>query len=472
MLEEAEILSMQPEPVKVSQDPSKRGGAKEVLAISLPMVISLSFDSLMTFIDRLFLSKIGSEQMSASLAGGLASFLMNTFFIGLIGYATAMVAQNIGSGKPRRASQILSHAVGLSLLSYPLILLLRPLAYHMFDSFKIDPRQLEPQLAYFDILVYGSVIGLVRHSFSSFFSGIGETRVVMIASFVGLVTNTILNYMLIFGHGGFPAMGIQGAAIGTISASGASLLVLVIHYYSKSIRERFHSAMSMRFDISLVKEFLRKGTPSGVEMLLNLLAFQLIILMFHGTGLVNAAAATIMFNWDMLTFIPLLGLEIATTSLVGRYAGAKDYASAERSTWTSIKLGWVFSIFVTIAFFLIPEVLVNVFKPDPMDAIFPEAFPIAVTMIRIASAYIMIESAMVGFAGALRGAGDTFWTMVIMVCLHWVIVMMLWLSTHVLHLGPIQSWIVLVVGFMLFPLVLWLRWRTGKWKTMVVEPGF
>lgn len=440
------------------------GSVREVLGIALPMVLSLSFDSLMTFIDRLFLSRLGSEQMSAALAGGLASFVLSTLFAGLIGYATAMVAQSFGSGFPERGSRILTHAIVLSLLAYPIMLLLHPLGHALFAWAHIDPIQLAPQTQYFDILVLGSLIPLLRHSLSCFFSGIGETRIVMLASFLGLIANCTLNYALIFGHFGFPAMGIRGAAIGTIFAGMLSLLVLGIRYFGADIRRRFHNALTWSLSRKIFFEFLRKGSPSGVEMLLNLLAFQLMILIFHGRGLVNATAATIMFNWDMVTFVPLIGLEIAATSLVGRYAGAKDFASAEKVTRSGIKIGWVFSFGVMLAFFIIPEVLVNVFRPDPVDQTFLDAFPTAVAMIRIASAYIMIESIMVVYAGALRGAGDTFWTMVILVSLNWFVVGTLWVCYRVIELGPIASWVGLVIGFTLFPLFLWLRWRTGRWK--------
>lgn len=448
----------------------EKGSVREVLSIALPMLVSLSFDSLMTFIDRLFLAKLGSEYMNASLAGGLASFVLSTFFVGTIGYATAMVAQSLGANAPERGSRIIVHAVVLSLLAYPLLLLLRPLGHMLFRWTDVDPVQLVPQIQYYDILVWGAIIPLLRHALGCFFSGIGETRIVMVASFVGLLTNSGLNYALIFGHFGFPALGIQGAAIGTLMGGVASLSILAIRFFSKEIRGRFFSSHTWKLSRSIFSEFLRKGSPSGIELLLNLLAFQLMILIFHGRGLVNATAATIMFNWDMVTFIPLIGLEIASTSLVGRYAGAKDYESAERTTRSGIKIGWVFSFGIMLAFFIVPEWLVNVFRPDPVDQTFLDSFPIAVTMIRIASAYIMIEAIMVVYAGALRGAGDTFWTMVILVGLHWLIVATLWACYHLFQLGPIASWVVLVVGFMLFPVLLWLRWRTGKWKSALSFP--
>jgi MATE family multidrug resistance protein len=448
--------------------PEKRGGMREMLQIAFPMVLSMSFDTLMTFVDRLYLSRLGSEQMNAAMAGGLAQFMLQTFFVGLIGYSSALVAQNLGAGKLWRCAPTLAQAVGIALLAYPVLLLLRPLIYLMFDKAGIDPVQLAPQKAYFDILLYGSVIGLLRHTFGCFFSGIGETRIVMQASFVGLVVNCIMNYLLIFGKFGFPALGIRGAALGTIIAGITMLTILVARFLSRTHRERFGTTHCWKLHRGLLGLLLRKGTPSGLEMLLNLLAFQCLILLFHGQGLTVATAATIMFTWDSMSYMPLLGLEIAATSLVGRYVGARDLSAAHRATHSGIKWGWIFSGVVLVAFVGFPEYLVDMFRPNPVDAYFLGGRDLAIFMVRIAAIYVTTEAIMVVYAGALRGTGDTFWVLCTMVSLQWMMVLVLWLSLDVFHIGSAKAWALLVGSFMLFPLVLRLRWKSGKWQGRLV----
>lgn len=441
-----------------------RGGLGETLRIALPMVLSMSFDTLMTFVDRLFLSRLGSEQMNAALAGGMAQFMLQTFFIGLTGYTTAMVAQNLGAGKTWRLAPSLAQAVGIALLAYPVMLLLRPLAHLLFRQSGVDPVQLIPQGIYFDTLLYGSLIGLMRHVFACFFSGLGETRIVMQASFAGLLVNCGMNYMLIFGHGPFPAMGIRGAALGTLCAGLVMLAILAGKFFSLSYRTRFATTRCWKYHRGLFGLLVRKGSPAGLEMLLNMLAFQCMILLFHGQGLAVATAATIMFTWDSVSFVPLIGLEIAATSLVGRYVGARDFVSAHRSTGSGIKLGWIFSALVLVAFVGFPHHLVDMFRPDPVDAYFLAGRDLAIFMIRLAAVYVTIEAIMVVYAGALRGTGDTLWVLCAMVGLHWLCVLMLWLAFNVFQAGPDLAWGVLVGSFMFFPLVLGLRWKSGKWK--------
>lgn len=449
---------------EVLPSPEKRGGVRETLKIAMPMVLSMSFDTLMTFIDRLYLSRLGSEQMNAALAGGLAQFMLQTFFIGLIGYTTALAAQSLGAGKPRRCGIVLAQAVGIAFAAYPVLLLLRPLAHLLFEQAGLDSAQLVPQQLYFDTLLYGSLLGLLRHTFGCFFSGLGETRIVMQSSFVGLLVNCGMNYLLIFGKGGFPALGIRGAALGTLSAGAVMLAILVAKAFSRLYRERFGTTSGWKFHRELFLLLVRKGTPSGLEMLLTMSAFQCMVLLFHGRGPVAATAATIMFTWDSVSFMPLIGLEIAATSLVGRYVGARDPAAAHRSTASGIKLGWIFSGFVLAAFVGFPQYLVDMFRPDPVDAYFTAARQTAVFMVRLAAVYVTIEAVMVVYAGALRGAGDTSWVLFAMVGLHWFLVFILWLSLYVFYLDPGTAWGVMVGLFMLFPLVLALRWKSGKWK--------
>ena len=118
------------------------------------MVVSSGCETAMTFTDRLFLSRLGPEQMNAAMAGGLTCFMMMTFFFGLTGYTTALVAQYLGAGRKQNCAVALTQAVLVSLAAWPLILLARPLVYGLFELSRIAPEQLIPQRIYFDILVY------------------------------------------------------------------------------------------------------------------------------------------------------------------------------------------------------------------------------------------------------------------------------------------------------------------------------
>lgn len=444
------------------------GGVRELLAIALPMVVSHACDTVMTFTDRVFLSRLGPDEMNAAMSGGLTSFMMMTFFMGLIGYTTALVAQYLGAGKKDRCAVATTQALIICLAAYPIILLAKPLVFYAFDHSGISAGQLTSQKMYFGILIYASIVGLLRTSLSSFFSGIGKTRMVMVAAAVSMVANMGLNYVLIFGKFGAPALGIRGAAYGTILGGLLGLSVLAAAYLWPSIRREYRVLQSLYFDREAMGKLLWFGYPAGVEMFLNVLAFTGMVLAFHAHGPVTATATTIMFNWDMVSFVPLIGIQIGVMSLVGRYMGAGDPDTAHRAAMSGIKTGWVYSSVILVLFACFPEALVSVFQPVDADPIFEQAIPTAVFMIRLASLYVMIEAIVIVFSGTLRGAGDTFWAMCISVTLHWLLLPILIVMLHVLGMSPELGWTAIVLTFLCFSYVFYLRYKSGRWREIRV----
>lgn len=444
------------------------GGMRELLAIALPMVVSHACDTVMTFTDRLFLARLGPEQMNASMGGGLATFVVMTFFLGLTGYSTALVAQYLGAGRKGRCATATTQALLIALAAYPLILLSRPLVHLAFRQTGISPAQLMPQIAYFDILIYATVIGLFRNCLSSFFSGIGRTRVVMVSSVTAMVVNVGMNYILIFGKFGFPAWGIRGAACGTIIGGVCGLGVLLATYLGPEIRRTYQVGRSLRFDREAMVTLLRFGYPAGVEFFLNVLAFTAMTVAFHAHSEATATAVTVMFNWDMVSFLPLIGIQIGVMSLVGRYMGAGDPDTAHRAAMSGLKGGWLYSIAILILFVGFPQQLVALFRPEQSDPVFRQAAPLAVRMIRVASFYVLLEAVVVVFSGALRGAGDTFWAMCVSVATHWLMLAILAVMLYVLGLSPLAAWVAVVIAFMAFCSLFYWRYRGGKWRTIRV----
>ena len=250
-----------------------------MLAIALPMVVSGACETVLIFTDRLFLSRLGSVPMSAAMAGGLTSFMLMTFFIGLTGYATARWSPSTSARAGRvTASWSSPQAVFLSFLA-TLILAARPLAHDLFAVMDIPRSSSSSRSSISDILLYGAILVLLRNCLSSFFSGIGQTRVVMFSALTAMLVNVAANYVLIFGHLGFPAPGIRGrptaplrqpvrGAAGRLSGAKPS--------------QEFGVALP-RYDGEVMRKLLRFGYPAG-ELFLNLLAFTSMILLFHFTA--------------------------------------------------------------------------------------------------------------------------------------------------------------------------------------------
>jgi len=450
--------------MKFFSDNPKKGGVQEMLNVSLPMVMSMSFDTFLVFINRLFLSKLGPDYMNAALTGGIMEMVTIVFFNGVIGYSTAMVAQNLGAQKTARCSLVLVQAFIMAICSYPLAIALMHPAHLFLNSFDVPAEQSILQIKYYDILIYGSIITMLRHAFSCFFIGLGKTRIVMAATLTGLAVTLFLSYAFTFGKFGFPYLDIIGAPVAIIAGSFSAFCLLLLKFFSREYRENYSTHKCWRFSKRISSTLIKKGLPSGSEIFLNMLSFQILILIFDSQGLVAATATSITFSWDMVSFVPLIGLEIGATSLVGKYVGARDFASVNRAAHSGLKIGVLYSGFIILLFVGIPEILVSIFAPHSITPEWPESKTLAINMIRLAAIYVTVETVMVVYAGALRGTGDTLAVMCITSGLHWLLTIIAWVFFNVLKIGVIETWALTVLIWTLFPLFLYLRWRGGKWK--------
>ncbi len=446
---------------------SKNTTLKKLLVIAVPMVISQASDTIMLFVDRLFLSRLGEEYLAASMSGGLTQFMVSSFFIGTIGYVTAVVAQYFGAGKKEKCAEAVFQAGLLSCLCYPVILVLAPFVRLFFSATGQSAMQVELAYTYFQTLIFGVLFLILRNALAGFFIGIGRTTMVMIANAAGMLVNIPVNYLLIYGKMGFPALGLRGAAIGTICGNAVIFIILISFYFRKKNRDEFLTHKAAGFRPAILRTLLKFGVPAGVEMFLNVAAFNLFVQTMHTYGTKVAAAVTVAFNWDVVAFLPMIGMGHAVTSLVGQNVGACNFKEAEKSTYTGLRTAWVYSVTMVFIFVVFAGALASLFYPESTGG--PDE--LAVLMLRLASIYILADSAQIVFVGALRGAGDTRWVMAASVALHWGFSAVVIFLIKVVHVDPVTAWLVFIGFVVVFGITMFLRFWGGKWtdKSIVAD---
>ena len=417
----------------------------------------------MMFVDRVFLSRVGELHLAASMAGGLTMFSLSSFFIGTVGYVTAIVAQYYGAKRYKLCGVATFQSILIALVCYPVLLGLSPLARYLFVLAGHAPQQIELGYLYFQTLIFGSVFLILRYALAGFFLGVGRTTVVMLANIVGMLVNIPANYVLIFGKLGFPEMGLQGAAIGTIAGNATIFAILLLFYLRGTNRDQFNTNRSLRFRPQIMGKLLRFGIPAGFEMFLSVTAFNLFVQFMHSYGTVVAAAVTIAFNWDIVAFIPMLGMSQATTALVAQNIGAGDREEAKRSTYVALRVAWLYSGFMVLLFVFGTRYLVGAFTSD-FGANAEQIASLAVVMLRLAALYTLADSAQLVFTGALRGSGDTRWVMRMSIGLHWVFSGAAIFLIRFIQADPVTVWVVFIAFVMGLGLVMFLRFRSGKWR--------
>ncbi|MBT6042520.1 MAG: MATE family efflux transporter, partial [Gammaproteobacteria bacterium] len=199
-----------------------------------------------------------------------------------------------------------------------------------------------------------------------------------------------------------------------------------------------------------------------MEMFLNIAAFNLFLLMFQSYGIAEAASATIIFNWDILSFVPLLGLNIAVMSLIGRFVGAGDMTQTNAVTSAGYILGIAYSLFLAICFlaFRGPLVELFIFFDDQAE----EIRSLSRYMMVGLSCYVLCEGVLQVASGVLRGAGDTKWIMWASVSLHWAMLIAQYFIIKVFGYGPKISWIGFVLMVLGISVVFLCRLWSNKWR--------
>jgi MATE family multidrug resistance protein len=435
---------------------------RRLLNIAFPMIISQASETVMLFVDRLFLSRVSQLHLSAAMAGGLTNFTVASIFIGIAGYVNAIVAQYYGARRQEQCARATAQSVYFSLMAAPLLVGIATVVPNFFEWIGHDPGQVPLESIYAQWLIAGAVLILLRNALTGFFLGIGRTRIVMVSNISAMLVNIPLNYILIFGKLGFPELGMVGAAIGTLGGGLTALVILFVAYLSRRMHDRYGTRTAWAFDREMLGRLLRFGTPAGIEVFLNVLAFNLFVQMMHGYGANVAAATTITFNYDIVAFIPMLGLGVATTAVVGQYIGGDDPDGAHRTAVLALRVGWIYSGSMMLLFLFGAPALVNVFSSGFADT--GEVSGLARTMLRLAGLYTMADSTQLVFAGALRGAGDTKWVMRASVILHWIFAVIAVTLIRVVQAHPVLVWIFFIAFVISLGITMYVRFRSGVWK--------
>ncbi len=441
------------------------GGIAALIPIAVPMILSNIFDTVMMFVDRLYLSYVGKEHMASCMSAGLTSWSCMVFFVGVISYVSAMVARNYGAGRKAECPPVVWQGLRLGLFSYPLVVAVGFLAVRTFALAGHDPLQVELETSYFwYVLLGGGILALLRAPLAAFFSGIGKTKIIMQASFAAMLVNLVFNYLLIFGKFGFPRLGIVGAALGTLLASLTVTGILFAVFLQYCRQRDYRNPHARKYDCVVTRALLRYGLPAGLDSFLGTTAFNLAIAIFHGYGADAAAAVTIVLNWDLISFFPLMGVQVAVTTLVSQNLGAGDPQAAERSAYSGCKLNVAYSLLIMALFLAIPGLLVSLFTPESGGLDYRMVTQQAVPMLRWAAFYLIFDGIYLAFSGALRGGGDTFWTMLIGLFFHWFLAANVMVTTWLLNFTLLGSWRAWVLSASMGGTLIYWRFRRGHWK--------
>lgn len=445
-------------------------GYRHVLAVGLPLVVSFGTTSLIHFTDRVFLANYSLDAIAAALPAGIASFLSLCFFMGVVSYVNVFVAQYVGAGAPERVGASLWQGIYFSLASGLFLAALYLVAEPLFRFAGHHPEVMRLEVIYFRILTLGAGTVVLATTLSCFYSGRGLTRPVMIINLVGAGLNIPLDYLLINGVGPFPEMGIAGAAVATV----ISQVVLVALFGLAIFRKRNDRAFAVRrawtWDSDLMRRMLRYGLPGGMQLFLDILVFTFFVFMVGRLGRAELAATNIVIAINTLSFMPMVGMSVAVSTLVGQAIGAGKPSGGVRATTSTLHIALAYMGLVALAFVFLPRELLSFFYTDGASAAAQSRMvDLGVELLRFVAVYSMFDAMVLVYVGSLKGAGDIYFVMwsMALICLGLVIAPLL-VGVEVLGLGLYFIWGCVTLYVVVLGLVLRWRYSRGLWKKMRV----
>ena len=358
----------------------------------------------MMFVDRMFLFWQSPEAMSAAMPAGMLFWTMVCLPFGVAQYVNTFVAQYHGAQRPQRIGAVVWQGIYISLATIPLFLCTIPLAPYIFGFFDHGQPMEGYEVTYFSWLTLCAGGMVLDGALSSFFIGRGKTRVIMWVNVSSTIINIALDYLLVFGILGLPAMGITGAAIATVVSQWLKVAVFFKLMYNADNRRQF-GLDRPRFDPSLMGRLFRFGVPNGVQMLVEAGAFSLVMLFMGRLGSTAMSATTLAFNVNAVAFIPMVGVSIAVSTLVGQQLTGGSAKLAARATWTAMQMGLAYSLFFGLLCLLAPGVFMLGHAAGVDAASFVEIRSTTILLLRFVAAYCMFDTLQIVFIGALKGAG-------------------------------------------------------------------
>jgi MATE family multidrug resistance protein len=387
-------------------------------------------------------------------------------------YTSTFVAQYTGAGRPHRVGPAVWQGVHFSVLAGLLMLLLVPGA-PILVAFGGHSLALQPlEAAYLRCLAFAALPMLIMSAVNGFFSGRGQTWIVLVVEAFGTAVNVALALVLVFGRLGFPELGIIGAGWATVAGSWASAFLAVGLLLLRRYRKGFATGSGWQPERALFGRLMRYGGPAGMQVFLDVLVFNLFVQLVGRLGDAAMGATTLTVRLNMIAFLPMFGLGQAVCILVGQRLGAGRPDVAERSAYTGLK--WMFGYMCGVAtvYLTLPGLIVSIFERNRDAESFGAVAAIVPGLLVCVAAYSIAESVNLTFAFALRGAGDTKFVTLATFCLAWPIMV---LPTYlVVRAGGNVNWAWWFATAHIFAMAVcfYFRFRSGKWKAMrVIEPA-
>jgi MATE family multidrug resistance protein len=426
-----------------------------LLKLALPVVLAEIGWMVMGIVDTIMVGPLGPAAIGATGMGSGVFTGIAIFGMGLMLGLDAFVSQAYGAGDRSECRRWLHAGVWLAVLVAPLVMTVTWLLYVSLDAWGLHPEIRVLVGPYLRAISFGALPLLCYAAFRRYLLGLHIVRPMMYALISANVINAVANWILIYGHLGSPAFGVEGSAWATSAARVwmAGFLFVAIRREHRRLLDR--TPVPWRPDLARMKRLIALGFPAASQVTLEVGVFSAATALAGKLDPVSSGSHQIALNVAALAFMVPLGLSSASAVRVGHAIGARDPVRAVHAGWTALATGCVIMSVIGLGLFLWPSPLISAFTTDR------QVIDIGVRLLAIAAAFQLFDGTQAVVTGILRGIGETRMPMIINVIGHWVLGLPVgYALCFNLHWGVLGLWVGLLIGLVFTAILLTAVW----WK--------
>ncbi len=450
-----------------SSTETRWAGLREVTTMAWPIMLGAISFVFMDFVDKIFVSRLGIENLAAVGSASIWSYTLGLFFVGIASCVSTFASQSLGRGNREDCARYTWQGIYISIFAGGFSLLIFPFSGVLFSSMGHAPDVTALELSYFNVRLIGFLFVAWQAVLASFFMSIGRPKIPMLAALLANASNIALDYVLIFGKFGFPQMGISGAAVATVFSMLLQVMLLQVIFMGDAMHREYKTRTAFRWDTPKIRELVRIGWPAGLSGFLDVASWSVFTSYIVGRfGTEQLAAHTAAINFMHLSFVPAIALNQAIAPIVGRWVGEGKIAIAKARAYTAMKIGIVIMLAVGTTLAVFGETLMTVFSDDPV------VIDVGHTLLIFAAIFAGFDAVNIVLSGALRGVGDTKWMMWAMfIGSYGVSLPLAWIFANPVGLAAKGAWVGATIYIILLSGFFFRRFHGEKWRHIDIFSG-
>ncbi|MCH7397082.1 MATE family efflux transporter [Belliella sp. DSM 107340] len=414
----------------------------KTFVLAYPVMLSQLGQVLVGVADSMMVGRLGAEPLAAASLANSIFFVLLMFGIGVSMAITPLVAMADGKNKTSRIGRLFRHGFTINMVTgamlFIVIILFSPLLKYMNQPQKV----VELAIPYLAIITLSILPFMFFQTFKQFAEGLSQTKQAMYITIVCNGLNVFLNWIMIYGNLGFPALGLNGAGWATL-ISRVLMGIVIAYYVLKSKRYKsFNLGFKIkRFSFPMISKMLRIGVPTGFQFIFEVGAFSAAAIMMGWIGVTALAAHQIAINLASISYMMASGLSAAAMVRVGNQLGRKDIKTLREAGFTVFGMTAIFMLCAAVLFISLREFLPSLYIDD--DTV----IQMSASLLIIAGIFQLSDGIQVVGLGALRGMADVKVPTIVTLIAYWVIGLPLgYFFAFVLDMQEKGIWYGLLIG--------------------------